>query len=407
MPMGDARHIAFVVPRLADGSVVGGAETLLRNLAERTARNGLGVSVLTTCATSHYTWANELEPGRRTVGDLEVEFFPVDEDRNTDIFLSVQDRISAGARVTPDEEQAWLGNSVNSRALCAHLSEEGDRYDVIVTGPYLFGLVYHAACVHPDKTLLVPCLHDEPFATLAAFQDMFHSVRGFLFNTEPERRLAERIYGPPSATQVVSVVGMGLDDVSVDPAAFAARRGISSPYLVYSGRREPLKGTPILIDYLETFRARNAVDLKLVLTGSGEFPLPASLVDHIIDVGFVSATEKLEAMAGAVAFCHPSVNESLGIVLLESWLTGTPGIVHANGEVLRYQCESSNGGLWFKTYPEFEEAVLLMLNDPDTRRALGQAGREYVLREYSWASVEKRLIEALNHAAGATATRNQ
>jgi len=330
-----------------------------------------------------------------------VEFFPVDDDRNIETFLSVQDRISAGARVSHEEEQAWLRNSVNSRALCAHLAEADDRYDVIVTGPYLFGLVYHAACVHPKKTLLVPCLHDEPFAQLTAFHEMFHSVRGFIFNTEPERRLAERIYGPPPGDQVVSVVGIGLDDLNVDPSAFAARRGIGSPYLVYSGRREPLKGTPILVDYLETFRARNSVDLKLVLTGSGEFPLPPSLVDHIIDVGFVSATEKLEAMAGAVAFCHPSVNESLGIVLLESWLTGTPAIVHAKGEVLRYQCESGNGGLWFKTYPEFEEAVLLMLNSPDTRRALGQAGREYVLREYSWESVEKRLIDSLDRAAQA------
>ncbi len=397
--MGDAQHIVFVVPRLADGSVVGGAETLLRNLAERAAGHGRRVSVLTTCATNHYTWANDLKPGRRSVGDLEVEFFPVDEDRDTETFLSVQDRISAGARVSREEEQAWLRNSVNSRALCTHLAEEGDRYDVIVTGPYLFGLVYHAACVHPKKTLLVPCLHDEPFAQLEAFHEMFHSVCGFMFNTEPERRLAERIYGSPSPNQVVEVVGMGLDDFTVDPSAFATRRGITSPYLVYSGRREPLKGTPILIDYLEAFRARNNIDLKLVLTGSGEFPLPPSLVDHIVDVGFVSATEKLEAMAGAVAFCHPSVNESLGIVLLESWLAGTPGIVHAKGEVLRYQCESSNGGLWFRTFPEFEEAVLLMLNDPDTRRAMGQAGREYVLREYSWESVAKRLIDSLDCAA--------
>ena len=402
--MGDAEHIAFVVPRLADGSVVGGAETLLRNLAERTARHGRRVSVLTTCATNHYTWANELQPGRRKMGDLEVEFFPVDDDRSIETFLSVQDRISAGAKVSHEEEQAWLRNSVNSRELCQHLSEAGDPYDVIVTGPYLFGLVYHAACIHPKKTLLVPCLHDEPFAQLAAFHEMFNSVRGFMFNTEPERRLAERIYGAPAEHQVVSVVGMGLDDLTVDPSAFAARHGINSPYLLYSGRREPLKGTPILVDYLEAFRARNDVDLKLVLTGSGEFPLPPSLVDHIIDVGFVSATEKLEAMAGALAFCHPSVNESLGIVLLESWLTGTPGIVHALGEVLRYQCESSNGGLWFKTYPEFEEAVLLMLNSADTRRALGQAGREYVLRAYAWDAVEKRMLDSLDRAAGALIT---
>lgn len=397
--MGPTHHIAFVVPRLADGSVVGGAETLLRNLAERAAACGRRVTLLTTCATNHYTWANTLPPGRTTVGNIDVEYFPVDHDRNIATFLSVQNRISAGTRVSREEEEQWLRNSVNSRALCRHLADNGDAYDVIVTGPYLFGLVYHAAQVHPRKTLLVPCLHDEPFARLTAFETMFHTVRGCMFNTVPEQRLAERLYGPPARDQVVSVVGMGLDDFTVDPRAFAARHGIDGPYLIYSGRREPLKGTPILIDYLDTFRARNEIPLKLVLTGSGEFPLPASLADAIIDVGFVSPTEKLEAMAGALTFCHPSVNESLGIVLLEAWLTGTPGLVHAHGEVLRYQCESSNGGLWFKTYPEFEEAVLLLLNRPATRTAMGQAGRQYVLQQYAWDRVAKRLLESLDRAA--------
>ncbi|NQU40293.1 MAG: glycosyltransferase family 4 protein [Lentisphaerae bacterium] len=393
-----AEHIAFVVPRLADGSVVGGAETLLRKLAERASASGRQVTILTTCATSHYTWANELPPGRRQVGGLDVEFFPVDGDRDIETFLAVQNRISAGVRVSRDEEQDWLRHSVNSRALCSHLTDAGEQYDVIVTGPYLFGLVYHAAQVHPKKTLLVPCLHDEPFALLTSFKEMFHNVKGCMFNTEPERRLAVRLYGEPDQAQVISVVGMGLDDRIVDASAFAARHGIDAPYLLYSGRREPLKGTPILIDYLEAFRARNDIDLKLVMTGSGDIPIPPELQPHVIDVGFLSETEKFEAMAGAVAFCHPSVNESLGIVLLEAWLAGTPGLVHAHGEVLRYQCESSNGGLWFQIYPEFEEAVLLMLNQPETRRALGQAGRAYVLREYAWEAVEKRLLAALDAA---------
>ena len=41
-------------------------------------------------------------------------------------------------------------------------------------------------------------------------------------------------------------------------------------------------------------------------------------------------------MAGALAFCHPSVNESFGIVLLESWLARTPALVHAGSDVLQH-----------------------------------------------------------------------
>ena len=40
--------------------------------------------------------------------------------------------------------------------------EHGSAYDRIVIGPYLFGLSYFASQAHPDRTYLVPCLHDEP-----------------------------------------------------------------------------------------------------------------------------------------------------------------------------------------------------------------------------------------------------
>ena len=398
-----ARHIAFVCPRLADGTLVGGAETLMRNLADRAADAGRQVTFLTTCAVNHYSWKNELPAGAHSAGGLNVRRFPVDTDRDIEAFLDVQNRISAGARVSPEDEQLWLRNNVNSRALCEHLEAEGGQYDVIVAGPYLFGLIYCAARIHPSRTLLVPCLHDEPFAKLAAFADMFRGVRGCMFNTVPERDLARRLYGLDAGgadQRVDAVVGMGLDAFEADPGAFAARHGLAAPYLLYSGRREPLKGTPLLVDYFSTFRARTGRDVKLVFTGSGEYPTPPGVEAHILDAGYVSEPEKHEAMAGALAFCHPSVNESLGIVLLESWLAGTPGLVHARGEVLRYQCRQSGGGLWFRTYPEFEESVILLMDQPALRADMGRAGRDYVLREYAWTSVEARLLAALDNATG-------
>jgi len=64
--------------------------------------------------------------------------------------------------------------------------------------------------------------------------------------------------------------------------------------------------------------------------------------------------------------------------------------------VLRWQCQRSGGGLWFRTYPEFETEVRLLLDRPDLRAAMGAAGRAYVQREYTWQAVEKRLLTALD-----------
>ena len=58
-------RIAFVCPRFAGDGAVGGAETLLKNLATHAAARGWAVDFLTTCAQSHYTWENALPPGRR------------------------------------------------------------------------------------------------------------------------------------------------------------------------------------------------------------------------------------------------------------------------------------------------------------------------------------------------------
>lgn len=387
-----AQRLAFVAPRFAEGGTVGGAETLLKALAERCAKAGRSVDFLTTCATNHFTWENTVPPGSRRIGDLNVHFFPVNGDRDVESFLRVQSKIDQRLPVSAAEEESWIANSVNSRALIEHL--RSTEYDRVVLGPYLFGVTWYGSAVRPDRTFLVPCLHDESFAYLRIMKAMFDRVRGCLFNTAPERELARRLYDFPDSKS--AVVGLGMDAFTADPRAFAARRGIAAPYVVYSGRREPLKGTPLLCEYLNVFRQRTGKDLKIVFTGSGQIDAPDELRPHLLDVGFVSEQEKREAMAGAVCFIHPSVNESLGIVLLESWLAGTPALVHAKSEVLRDQCRRSGGGLWFTHYPEFEESLLRLCEQPELRARLGASGRAFVEREYSWSAVESRMFDALD-----------
>lgn len=392
--MPEAPHIAFVCPRFPDGRSAGGAETLLRKLAERTAASARRVTFLTTCATDHFTWANAMPPGRRTIGPLDVCFFSVDKDRNVQSFNRIQERISNGWTITPEDEDVWLRNGVRSLDLCRHLEQEGDRYDRIVAGPYLFGLVVAAAGVRPDRTLLVPCLHDEPFARLHSIRRMFGQVRGFLFNSEPERLLSVRLYdiNPPPQ----SVVGMGIDPFTADGERFCRRHGLTRPYLLYSGRRETLKGTPMLMDYWWAFRRRTGKDLAIVLTGSGPVEFPPDAAPHILDLGFASEQDKHDAMAGAFAFCQPSRYESLSIVALEAWMAGAAVLVHSDCEVLRYQCRRSGGGLWFSDYPEFEETLLHLMAHPEERRAMAEAGKRFVLQEYRWDAVEKRLWTALD-----------
>ena len=386
-------RLAFVCPRLAGEGAVGGAETLLKNLALHAAARGLSVDFLTTCAQSHFTWENTLPPGVKRMDGMDVHFFPVDA-RDTGTFLRIQQAIDRGHPVSESDELLWLRNGVNSAALLRHLDRHAADYRAILLGPYLFGLTWFTALAHPERSLLVPCLHDEPFAKLTCMKRLFAETAGCLFNAQAERELAGDLFGHPDAKS--RIVGMGLDPFAADPAAFARNHNLSAPYVLYSGRREPLKGTPLICDYMHTFRERTGRDVKVVFTGSGAIDAPPALWPHILDAGFVSETEKHEAMAGAVAFLHPSVNESFGIVLLEAFLAGTPGLVHAKSRVLVSQCRAANAGLWFRHYPDFEAQLLFLLDHPEARAALGARGRDFVAREYAWPAIERKFFAALD-----------
>ena len=387
-------NIAFVSPRLHEPGTVGGAETLVWNMALDAVALGHKVELLVTCAKNHFTWENELPAGAFERDGVTVRRFHVNANRDASAFHRVQKRISTGATVTPEEERLWLDNSVNSDAMIAHLRASASRIDRLIAAPYLFGTVVAAAAALPEKTLLAPCLHDEPFARVGLIREMFENVRGFLFNTEPEQQLAHRLYDLRDKTE--AVVAMGIEPFETPRDAFAKRTGITGDYLLYSGRREPLKGTPMLIDYLACFRQRTGRAIKLVMTGSGAVDVPTELSRDFHDLGFVSENEKREAMAGALAFCHPSMNESLSIVLLESWLARAPALVRAGSEVLRWQCATSNGGLWFANYPEFETMLLWLLDHPSERAAMAEQGRAYTIAKYAPSAVRARLAAALD-----------
>ncbi len=367
--------IAIVSPRLPTGGAVGGAETLLLNLATLAKEGGADVTFLTTCSTNRDgKWTNELPQGESVFNGMKVIRFPV----NTGV------------------ELRGLGD-VGSDALVAHVRAE--PYDRIVTGPYLFGLVMDVAAAAPERTLLVPCVHDEDDARFPRVRAMFRAVRGFCFNTEPERDLAARLYGPEilSPGRACGVVGYALPDFESDPAAGRKLAGTDSPYIIYCGRRDPNKGTPLIIDYWAAWRACHpGTDLKLVLTGIGNVDVPAGCGDDLIDLGDVAdARKRHDLMAGAVAFCHASVNESLSIVLLESWLARRPVLVHAEGVVLRAQTKRANGGLWFRDFVDFNECLEVLLGDPALADALGESGRAFALAEYSPDAVRRRFMEAL------------
>lgn len=389
-------HPAFIVPRYGE-EVVGGAEDLARRTAEELARRGLEVSVLTTCALDHHTWLNHYPAGETVLNGVDVIRFPAQTRLSEPAVRRAAIKISSGAAVTLKDQRLWLEGVVTSAGLLDHLTDQGGGYSHLIFLPYLFGTTYQGARIFPERSFIVPCLHDEPYSHLPLIKEMLESVRGLIFNSPGERRLASRLLG---ISDPGPVAGMGFRPLGADPDAFRDRTPVRGDFVLYAGRREEGKNTPLLIDYFRRFATENPGLASLVLMGAGEVSVPPDSSHVIFDLGRVSEREKWDGYAAASVFCQPSVNESLSIVLLESWLAGRPALVNRGCDVTREHVDESGGGLTFGDYPEFAGALLALLEDKERADRLGEAGRRYVAEEYNWDAVVRRLYEALGVKTG-------
>lgn len=386
-----ANPIVFVTPRYNAGSA-GGAEVLCQAFAERLAHNGTAVEVLTTCARDSYTWENHFPEGRHDINGVCVRRFSMSP-RDRAAHARLEGLINEGRPLSQAEQEQWLENGVFSATMAGHIAQTKDAARCFILLPYLFGTTFFGARAAGGKAVILPCLHDEAFARLDAFKAMLGAARGALFNSAPEMELAQRLYGLDPGR--CAVVGMGIvpSADAPDAARFRKKYGVDGPFILYAGRREGGKNTPLLVEYFKIMKNNCPEDVKLVLAGSGA--VPATGRPDIIDLGYIPEQDKHDAMAACAAFCQPSVNESFSIVIMEAWLAGAPALVSARCAVTSDHCRRARAGLYFASCFEFEEAVRFLLSDKAASRTMAESGRNYVLGQYSWEKVLTRFDAAL------------
>jgi glycosyltransferase involved in cell wall biosynthesis len=384
-------RILWVVPRYGRG-VAGGAETLVRALATRSAAMGWSAEVATTCATDHVTWANELPAGTVVEDGVTVRRFPVGP-RDARRYDGLHAAILSGRAGYADELE-WLAHSVWSPEMQAFL-EDGADHDLRVLSPYLFGTTLWGAQATPERSALLPCLHDEPYARLRTVRGVLGAVRGCLFNAPAEQRLAGRL----APVRDGGVVGMGFDAPQGPAGPGPAATRDLGPYLVYAGRLEEGKRVQVAVDHVLRLAAERRDGPALVLMGSGGYRPPPAARGRVVELGYVSEQDKRAVYAGAVALVNPSEMESLSIVLMEAWLEGTPAIVAAGSEVTSDHVARSGGGVAVGSYAEFRAAAARLLDDPAERERMGARGRAYVLDEYGWPAVWERLTAVAGRLA--------
>lgn len=261
--------------------------------------------------------------------------------------------------------------------LYEHLAAHRDKYDLLLFFTYLYPPTFFGLPLVADRSLLVPCAHDEPPLQLGIFRSLFHLPRGIIFNTDEERRLIHDTFRNGYLPWIIGGSGVDLPEGAVPEK--------SEDYLLYLGRVDVEKGCGDLFDFFRRYKEKRSSSLKLILAGEVKMKVPRNR--DITPLGFVGAQSKTALLANARAVVVPSRYESLSLVALESWAVGTPVIARRDSPVLAEHLERSGGGWLFGGFREFTRALDESIADDALRRRYGLAGRKYVERNYGWEGV--------------------
>jgi glycosyltransferase involved in cell wall biosynthesis len=405
-------HVGVVVQRYG-GEVIGGAETLARNVAERLLRQGLRVTVFTTCARDYLSWRNEYAAGESILRGVAIRRFPVSRERDigefnrfSDEFFAVPPRPDGAVPPRPDGRRGLVGPDVpvtGDREAAPPEDRDEARW-IMEQGPYCPELVQALVAAEKEidifffftylyyptvegmravrkPAVLFPTAHDEPPIRLATMREVFRRPRALFFLTRAEMDLVRRLFAPPGAMRLART---GLDiREHVDEKPFRRRYLLVAPYLLYAGRIEKGKGLEAVFEYYRALKNEAYVDL--VLIGKKHMDLPA--IQGLKYIGFVSEEHKLAAFKGAVLSLQPSALESLSISTLESFSVRTPVLVNRSCPALVEHVDLSGGGLAYDGEEEFLAGFRRLYGRPALRRAMGGKGLEYVKKYYSWDAV--------------------
>jgi glycosyltransferase involved in cell wall biosynthesis len=386
--------LGFVVHRFGAG-IAGGSEAHCRVIAERLSASH-DITVLTTTAKDHVTWANEYPPGVSPHGRVTVRRFPIERPRSLHRFAEASDIAFDGVASEAEQEVWFRENGPVAPALLEYLQAHGAEFDRVLFWAFRYYPTFFGLPLVARRAVLVPTAEADPVIRFGILERFFSLPSGFVFLTPEEESLVARHARQPLAPSCI--IGSGLEppaELAADRSQILSALGAVEPFALYLGRIDPNKGCEALIRYFLQFRQESAAPLQLMLAGPANMPIP----DHpaLTLTGFVDEAQRDALLSRAEVLIVPSPYESLSLVLLEGWNHGRPALVNGRCDVLRGQALRADGALYYRTYAEFAHGLRFLLGNGDTARLLGEQGRAYVDAEYRWPRVIRKLETFLDN----------
>ena len=238
--------------------------------------------------------------------------------------------------------------------------------------------------------------------------NIFKSVAAQSVTTEVQEEKIAELYD--WTAENIVVISPGVDVHTFQPLAPSERRqetDLADSYIFCLSRIDTNKGHDFLLHAFDLVR-KKAPTTHLVIGGGSPTPGERELgvkamMEGIIDekgmhdnvsiVGYVPDEMLVPYYRQAEMFVLPSLFEPFGMTALEAMACGTPVVASRLGGIRTVITSEENGLLVDPSDPaEFAEAIVRLLRDESLGERLGEAGRETIIRQYSWEAIAERHI---------------
>lgn len=239
-----------------------------------------------------------------------------------------------------------------------------------------------------------------------------------------QKRVARRLpavvtVSGSSKQEITDHLGVRPDRIRVVP--IGADTGLFSPdpavpeipgrIVTTSSADVPLKGLVHLVEALAKLRTSNPA-ARLVVVGRRAEDGPVyraieryGLGGAVEFVKGISDAELVDLVRGAQIACVPSLYEGFSLPAAEAMATGTPLVATTGGAIP--EVAGADGESCLAVPPGDADALAGALNrllgDRELRERLGAAGRERVLRRFTWARAAEGTVELYRAAVAARA----
>ncbi len=382
------QKIGIIVQRYGI-EINGGAEYHARLIAEKLSGH-MEVEVFTSTALDYLTWGHHYDKEREVVNGIVINRFRVERERDPEKFGKLQRKIFENEHQISDEKEWLFEEGPYMPSLLEDLKKREDEFYKFVFFSYRYYHSYEGLRRFRKKSILVPTAEHDEVIYMRLFKDLFNMPSAIIYNSHEEKELINRISGNMEVPGDIVGVGSEIPEF-FDPRSFRDKYGINSEYILYIGRLDENKGVPELIRFFIKFCDETGSEIQLVLMGKSVIEIP----DHknINYLGFLDDSDKFNALSGSEILVIPSQYESLSMVTLEAWASGIPVVANGRTEVLKGQCQRSNAGLWYKNYKQFREVFNLLLNDADMIKEMGENGRLFFNKNYSWDVIVNKYLK--------------